>query len=360
MNDRAFSFLTGVLGKDGAQALKKAAQKEAGISSAVVPRTILSWISLATRYEYEGGIPGVDNTYLQFRKTEGPGYSGAVSIGDEVYSFQNASMFHVAASVAVALGVDDTRIDSKVRDMTVTRLGKSIDTIVKARIAVQELEKKALDPGLGYKFSHEHHDLGAGQTLTKVNVHSPAGEHVGAATFTHQGQNLVPGTVIVEDDHQRRGIASAMYSHAQKQTGKSAIPSPNQTPEGQALWQGNMKAPQFGVATTTKTEMPGAANKPRKQQEAMAPQAPQFQQAQPRPPPKSPVLKVTKSQASQPCHMCGRTQFVSDGFFGCLCFRDMAKGVSVQKQEYGYALEFRSPDWDTDAIEALFSAMHGK
>jgi predicted GNAT family acetyltransferase len=101
------------------------------------------------------------------------------------------------------------------------------------------LEKGALDPSHGYKFSHEHHDLGGGNMLTRVNVHSATGEHVGAATFAHQGNNIVPGTVAVDDNHQRRGIASAMYSHAQKHTGKTVVPSSNQTPEGAALWTGN-------------------------------------------------------------------------------------------------------------------------
>ncbi len=108
------------------------------------------------------------------------------------------------------------------------------------------LEKGVLDPKAGYKFSHEHHDLGGGNMLTRVNVHSAAGDHVGAATFTHQGEHIVPGTVAVDEDHQRRGIASAMYGHAQKMTNKLIKPSPNQTPEGAALWAGNKAKKQFG------------------------------------------------------------------------------------------------------------------
>jgi predicted GNAT family acetyltransferase len=354
MNERAYSFLQGVLGRDGAEAFNKAIQKESSLSSAVVPRAILSWLNLATKYDYEGGIPGVENTYLQFTKSEGPGYSGAISIGEDVYSFNNASMYHVAASVAVSLGLDNTKLDANVRDMTVGRLGKSIDTLVKARVALNELQKKILDPGFGYQFSHEHHDLGNGNMLTKINVHSPTGEHVGAATFNHKGNTLVPGSVVVEDEHQRRGIASAMYAHAQKQTGKTIAPSSNQTPEGSALWQGNAKTPQFG-----KVELPGQSNPPKKQQEQMAPQAPQFQQAQPRPPAKK-GLKITKAQAENKCSMCSQPQFRAGAFTGCLCFSAMAKNVKVQKSETGYSLEFKSAEWDTDAIDALYAAMRGR
>lgn len=109
-----------------------------------------------------------------------------------------------------------------------------------------DFEKGELDPNAGYKFTHEHHDLGNGNMLTRVNVHGPDGEHVGAATFAHQGGNLVPGTVAVDEAHQRKGIASAMYAHAEQHTGKKLIPSPNQTPEGAALWAGNKTKTQFG------------------------------------------------------------------------------------------------------------------
>lgn len=358
MNVRAYSFLEGVLGKDGARAFRKAMDHERTISNAVIPRAILSWIDLATRYQYEGSVPGVDNTYIQFKKSEGTAFDGALSVGEDVYTFKGASRYHVAATVAVMLGVNALDVDNTLRDITMERLGKSIDTLVKARVAVQELEKKVLDPNAGYRFSHEHHDLGDGNTLTKVNVHSPAGEHVGAATFTHKGPHLVPGSVVVDDDHQRRGIASAMYSHAQKQTGKAVLPSPNQTHEGAALWQGNAQQKQFG-AQALKTELPGQSNKPREHAAPLAPQQPQFQQAQPRPPPKT-ALKITKSQADHKCSLCRRPQFKAGTFVGCFCFMDMAKSVRTVPGEGFYTLHFKGNEWDQDAIDALRAALRGK
>lgn len=139
MNDRAYSFLIGVLGKDGAHAFKKAIDREASLGGAVVPRAIMSWLNIATKYDYTGGIPGVSNTYLSFKKSE-TGLDGGISVGEEVYSFSGASAFHVAASVAVALGVENA--SANVRDQTLAKVGKSIDTLVKARIITEQLMRK--------------------------------------------------------------------------------------------------------------------------------------------------------------------------------------------------------------------------
>ncbi len=142
---------------------------------------------------------------------------------------------------------DPAKVAEQLKNPNPTKLTNPQEEILKVEDNGQwSLEKKDLDPNADYKFSHEHHDLGGGNMLTRVNVHTPTGEHVGAATFAHQGQNIVPGTVAVDEDHQRKGIASAMYGHAEQHTGKKLIPSPNQTPEGVALWTGNKAKPKFG------------------------------------------------------------------------------------------------------------------
>lgn len=140
MDSRIGQFLAGVLGSDGQRALVKAMKNEA-FASAIVPRTILAWMSLAAQYDYEGSIPGVTNTFLTFKKSEG-GFDGAVTLGQEVFKFHDASVYHVAGAVAVALGVGDAQVDGAVRTVTLQRLGKSIDTLVKARVAVDELRKR--------------------------------------------------------------------------------------------------------------------------------------------------------------------------------------------------------------------------
>lgn len=141
MSNRKNQFLVGVLGDDGARALQKAAERSEALGNALLPRTILSWVTMASRYEFEGALPGVSNSYLQFKKTEGPGFSGAISIGDDVFSFQNATLFHVAASVGVAIGCDAEPVDPDLRDLDLARLGKSIDVLARARVVAKEMEK---------------------------------------------------------------------------------------------------------------------------------------------------------------------------------------------------------------------------
>lgn len=365
MSDRASSFLIGVLGEDGANAFKKALSNGGSLQSAVVPRAIISWLDQAMVHEsYSGTIPGLTQP-LEFRKSE-KGYTGTIGIGEARYTFKNATSYHVAAGIAVALGLEKTRIDSQTRDVTLQRLGKSIDVLVKARSASTRLEdeklaKRVLDPTSGYQIHHEYAPEIAGSgPLLRVKVTSPQGATVGHALFTHQGPHLQPASVGVEEEHQRRGIASAMYSHAQKVTGRKLIPSTMQTDEGAALWHGNNAAPQFGGQPgMAKVEGPGSANKPTAQQAAQAPAAPQFQTQQPKPPgPKT--ARISKSEALVKCDMCRRPQFQDGSFVGCFCFRDMAAGVSIIKSDSGsYTLGFDA-EWDSDAILALRQAMRPK
>jgi len=314
-DDKKTRFLREVLGPDGAEALFKAVRRSPVLSQVLVPRTIISWTLSASAYGYQGPLPGLTKSFVEFRKSESPGlYSGSLTVGDDTIPFTNTTLYRLAAHVAIALGTEPGAVHADLRDLDLARLGKSIDILTKARLLkaqpapriishhgqldvihdpvgthpfsvrdrvtgrliidrlptladaqkiahlqgvvregalgkvedVDHLDKIQLDPSLGYKFSHEHHDLGNGQAITKINVHDFAGGHVGAATFKHHGNNLVPSTVVVDDDHRRKGIASAMYAHAEKHSGKSVIPSKLQTQEGQALWAGNAKQGQFG------------------------------------------------------------------------------------------------------------------
>lgn len=146
MNEAGYGFLAGVLGEDGAKALRKAAERSRELENALVPRTILAWLVTASRLNYEGEIPGAPNTYVRFEKSEQGGYNGSVAYGDEVYNFQNASLYHVAGSVALSLGIDADPVDPSLRDADLVRLGKSIDLLAKARLVVDSL-KKVEPPG---------------------------------------------------------------------------------------------------------------------------------------------------------------------------------------------------------------------
>lgn len=139
--DIKFDFMRGVLGEEGAQALRKAVSRSHALENALIPRCVLSWLQIAERSgEYEGNIPGVDNSYIQFNKSEEE-FSGSIGIEGEVYTFHDSSIYHVASAVAVALGLDHEAVDSRIRPVDLARLGKTIDTLSKAHVLVTNLHK---------------------------------------------------------------------------------------------------------------------------------------------------------------------------------------------------------------------------
>lgn len=138
MKDTAFSFLTGVLGTDGARALRKAADREPALEPLLVPRAALSWI--LERQHYEGTIPGVANSYLKLDKSEG-GLNGVVSLQDTNYEFSQVSPEHVASAMSVSVGIDLTN-RLPVKDLLLVRLGKSIDALVKAQALTHQFVAK--------------------------------------------------------------------------------------------------------------------------------------------------------------------------------------------------------------------------
>lgn len=247
MDPRKFKFLVSVLGADGAKALAKAAERSQELENALLPRTILAWLGIAARSDYEGGIPGVDNTYIQFQKSEDK-FTGSISIGDDIYSFEDAALLHMASAVAVALGQDHERVSPGLRDMDIQRLGKNIDTLVKARVAVAELRKMrvepqslnkmaiaALKPGdpierpdttpSGTKmFDYTHllqpYHQKAGYQL-QVS-HTPAssklkshllfgGRRVGGVEADHEGNDLKIDFGDIHEDHRGKGLGQAAY-----------------------------------------------------------------------------------------------------------------------------------------------------
>ncbi len=131
MDPRKLAFLQAVVGPDGAQALVKAARTP-DLEWAIFPRVVMSWIEAVGQTDYLDNLPGIDDTRLTLRKNEFD-YSGSINIGDDVYTFRNASVYHVAGSVAVALGSEHSP-RPPLSHPALPKLGKSIDLLVKARI----------------------------------------------------------------------------------------------------------------------------------------------------------------------------------------------------------------------------------
>lgn len=135
------SFLEAVLGSTGTIALLKASQQSEEIHNALMPRSVLAWIKAAQ--DFEGYIPGTDDTFVSFSKSE-KGFSGEVAIGEELYKFTDASLFHLAASVAVAIDAEYEAV-SGLKDLDLERLGKSIDLLASREHIVGLLEKSDTD-----------------------------------------------------------------------------------------------------------------------------------------------------------------------------------------------------------------------
>jgi GNAT superfamily N-acetyltransferase len=246
----------------------------------------------------------------------------------------------VAARIVLLIG---TRPEKLPTHTELARLGKSIDLLVRGKVL--DLKKKLYDSNLGYKFSHTHDEAWAGQPRTTVNVHSLHGDHVGFATFHHNPDGTMHAFgVAVDDGHQRQGIASHMYSLAERLTGKKIVQSKTQTEEGAKLWSGNAKQPQFG-----KTELPGRTAAPTPQGGPGEPKAPS--RAQNGRIPGRRTIQVGAGSLTKSCCMCG-SQLIEKSRLACVCWRELSASAKLEKTETGYQFKLGT-DWDEDAISAL-------
>lgn len=140
-------FLQGVLGRDGASALRKAVQSEPRLEPIVLPRTIIGWLKFITQYEYEGELPGVENSYLTFKKSKDY-FTGSIAIQDKIYNFENIDLYHLAGAISVSLDEKPTEVDEHLKDLILTKLGKSIDTLAKAQEVARNLQNYNINEDL--------------------------------------------------------------------------------------------------------------------------------------------------------------------------------------------------------------------
>ncbi len=128
------TFLKEILGDEGNAALKRVVDRAPIFKSIVVPRAIISWLSVMSKLGYEGELPGTPDSYISLDKSDSEQFTGALTIEDQMYEFENADLLHVAASVGVALGLDLEPIDEQLKTKDLSKLGKGIDLLVKSRI----------------------------------------------------------------------------------------------------------------------------------------------------------------------------------------------------------------------------------
>jgi hypothetical protein len=103
----------------------------------------------------------------------------------------------------------------------------------------------------GYKIKHGHPravaakgDAHPSKDRFYVEAHDKHGKPAGSAQFAHKNGHIVSEGTMVPSDHRRKGLATAMYAHAEKISGKKTVPDDELTPGGEALWR--QKARPFG------------------------------------------------------------------------------------------------------------------
>jgi hypothetical protein len=173
--------LAAIAGPEGAKALRKAAERLPHLDHAMLPRALYSWLTIAG-HGYDGEIPGVDG-HLLLRKTDS-GFRGAMSVEGTDYTFESASLFHVAAALGVFMGLDH-RVPASVSDADLVKLGKSLDALVGARVAHEALRKMTAS----FSFDLEHDAVSAPYTV--VYATDESGRQAGKAVLAGDPRHLV-------------------------------------------------------------------------------------------------------------------------------------------------------------------------
>lgn len=339
-------FLRAVLGPEATEALQKAISVYAQAEEVLTARAVLSWLELCPE---NSTLPGLPDSCFRLEKKENGSFHGFVDVNGFEQRFENQPLSVAAAHVSLALGMSPAE---DIDNIPLAKLGKAVDLLVKARI-LNSLRKKLLDTDSGYKFSHEVH-TGHLPGIT-VYAHDPQGAKIGYARLNHKEGALEPMGVYVEDEHQRKGIASAMYGMAEKYTGKKIKPAPVQTPEGAALWQGNSQQHQFGKSEARRDGM-GSHAKPAGHIEPVPQLAPGSQQKPKLPKSPKPPVVVLTNNLQKSCKCCGQSNLDADVFVGCLCFRVLASEVKIRKSDNTTQMFFGA-SWDKETLATFLEGL---
>jgi len=85
-----------------------------------------------------------------------------------------------------------------------------------------------------YTFEYTVEDFEGGSISVFYNEEF-AGEFNWGRDPEHNNQYI--GSVEIEPDHRRKGLATALYNYAEKLTGEKIIPDPNNSKDAKAFWQ---------------------------------------------------------------------------------------------------------------------------
>lgn len=295
MDNRKYSFLKAVLGDHGAEAMKKAAERSEAVESVVVPRTIISWLTMASNFDYDGEIPGQEDASITFSKSE-QGFEGEAAIKGEVVPFKDVGIFQLAAMVAVALDADAPLRD-KVRNIDIARLGKSIDILVRTHKI--DLVKKEME-------------------LVKKQ----------------QGA-IAPGAAVMSPPAAPKAPLGPVATQKKRPNKLPKVKVKPMKPiaPGTKPGQGSVKT------ATAATKVTPAAQGNAARASAQRKSEHQFY-----------VENVNAE-----CPECGMKLVKNDRFIGCLCLRDLAHNVTLTKNEDKYFVSFKG--LDPDAVSVILETM---
>jgi hypothetical protein len=285
VDSKKYGFLKAVLGQDGAAALRKAADRLGGLEDAILPRAVLAWLSVAARGDYEGSVPGIDDSYLDFTKNDNGSYSGSIAMGEGLTPFHNATVFNLAATIALSLGAEQFSDDFK--DMDLVRLGKSIDIMAKAKFVSNADELAKAAPG-------------------------PA--HLGTKDEVIQGSKGTPAPQMKQKD---------------KGPKQKALPTASKSPKLPRPKVPSLKVRLPGV------KAPGVALK---------------------------SFALSEGADKVGCTECGMQLIKNSRFVGCMCFKDMARHVTLSKNQGKTYISFGSAV-DEDGIATVLESLginHGE
>jgi len=128
------NFMGAVLGEAAYAALQKAGERSRPLAAVIGPRTVMGWANLAARWDYEGTIPGHEDSLLQFTKSA-TGLTGSIAMDDTQMDFENAAATNLAAILCVQLGCQpDLSKSEGATQVAIAKLGETIDLMVKARV----------------------------------------------------------------------------------------------------------------------------------------------------------------------------------------------------------------------------------
>jgi hypothetical protein len=296
-------FLIEVLGPEGAKALAKAAARHEHLAQVLVPRTILAWLGAVP--QFEGEIPGLAGGTFKFQKSES-GFTGSIKLSSGDYEFKDATIFYVAGAVATAMEWDSLAFGNA-SNAELERLGKSIDLMAKVRIIKAETEKKS-------------------KKGTCEVCGGKGGKH---------DARLIGGLVLDCRNDPKKLTKGAANEGGR---GSQAAPIAPKAPEAPAATAPQPTTKQISPLQPKKEAIP----------KVPTPKAPK---------PVSTSVKLTQSESNKPCPVCSLHQFTEGQFTGCLCFRVLAKSVTVVGHDVDYVDLELGEGWDRPSVLTLLEAV---